>query len=223
MNTSNLKPEKVTKPIQLLAAWLLGLVLINSSFLAAASQIESPFWGPAALIIASIVNVPIFLFSLFMLQTKYRPEMQEDPYYSQYLAQKSSKNSDVSEPKFKFETDKLAKEIISKINTDQPDEKEKEIKQIIQNRDIQFIEREVNKSPLLSELFINPKNWSAFIDKWENNIDFKNDVITLDKYDLLKGDIHQPETLKLSGLGNEIAKDLAQKELLWNQIHGNRD
>ena len=80
-----------------------------------------------------------------------------------------------------------------------------------------------NSKLLPSDPFINPKNWSAFIDKWENNIDFKNDVITLDKYDLLKGDIHQPETLKLSGLGNEIAKDLAQKELLWNQIHGNRD
>lgn len=52
-----IEPHKVTKPIQLLAAWLVGLVLINGSFLTAAAKINTPVWIVPTLVIASIVNV----------------------------------------------------------------------------------------------------------------------------------------------------------------------
>ncbi|WP_416268407.1 hypothetical protein SD235_13600 [Burkholderia cepacia] len=81
----NIDPPKITKPIQLLAAWLAGLIVINGSFLGAAAALKSPEWASAALVVASIVNVPVFLACLFLLQTKFRPEMQEDVYYSKYL------------------------------------------------------------------------------------------------------------------------------------------
>ncbi len=44
-----------------------------------------------ALVIASIINVPLFLMAIFLLQTKFRPELQEDSYYSKYLDGKSNK------------------------------------------------------------------------------------------------------------------------------------
>lgn len=84
-----LEPHRITKPIQLLAAWLLGLIIVNDAFLIAAGQIEEPIWIPSALVVAAIVNVPIFLISIFLLQTKFRPEMQEDSFYSQYLESKT--------------------------------------------------------------------------------------------------------------------------------------
>jgi len=84
-----IKPHLITKPIQLLAAWLLGLIIVNGAFLLAASQITKPEWVSAVLIVASIVNVPLFLVSIFLLQTKFRPEMQEDAYYSRYLESKT--------------------------------------------------------------------------------------------------------------------------------------
>ena len=90
MGNEQINPAKVTKPIQLLAAWLAGLILINGAFLAAASTISKPEWAPGALVIASIINVPIFLASLFLLQTKFRPEMQEDEFYSKYLEKRYS-------------------------------------------------------------------------------------------------------------------------------------
>ena len=85
-----IKPHKVTKPIQLLAAWLVGLGVIDGSFLLAAAQVTSPSWAPGALVIAAIVNVPLFLFCIFLLQTRFRPEMQEDSYYSDYLLQQQT-------------------------------------------------------------------------------------------------------------------------------------
>jgi hypothetical protein len=85
MRDEQIRPEKVTKPIQLLAAWLAGMILINSAFLTAARAIQKPEWAAGVLVIAAIVNVPLFLLALFLLQTKFRPEMQEDVYYSKHL------------------------------------------------------------------------------------------------------------------------------------------
>lgn len=85
MGEQRIDPAKITKPIQLLAAWLIGLILTNALFLTAASKILKPEWASSALVIASIVNVPIFLACLFLLQTKFRPEMQEDEFYARYL------------------------------------------------------------------------------------------------------------------------------------------
>lgn len=84
---------KVTKPLQLLAAWLIGLVVTNGSFLAGASQIEKPDWAAGVLVVATVLNVPIFLACLFLLQTRFRPEMQEDHFYSKYLETRHSSAS----------------------------------------------------------------------------------------------------------------------------------
>lgn len=73
MSNHKISPEKVTRPIQLLAAWLTGLIIVDGAFLTAANQISSPIWAAGALVIAAIVNVPLFLISIFVLQTKYRP------------------------------------------------------------------------------------------------------------------------------------------------------
>lgn len=84
-----IEPHRITKPIQLLAAWLLGLIFVNGAFLLAAAQISKPVWASSVLVIASIVNVPLFLVSIFLLQTKFRPEMQEDSFYAKYLESKT--------------------------------------------------------------------------------------------------------------------------------------
>lgn len=89
MDDHALKPEKITKPIQLLGAWLAGLLAIDSCFLFAAARM-SPSWESGALTVAAIVNVPLFLLAVFLLQTKFRPELQEDSYYSTYLNRKTN-------------------------------------------------------------------------------------------------------------------------------------
>ncbi|UTA80782.1 hypothetical protein J4377_04670 [Halomonas sp. XH26] len=90
MENQKIYPHKVTKPIQLLAAWLVGLVLVNGSLLATSSAFNEPVWLKATLIIAAICNVPLFIGAIFLLQTKFRPELQEDSYYSKYLDKSTS-------------------------------------------------------------------------------------------------------------------------------------
>ncbi|MEW6714655.1 MAG: hypothetical protein AB1306_06150 [Nitrospirota bacterium] len=90
MTDHNIKPERITKPIQLLGAWLAGLFSIDSCFLFAAANMAAGSWESMALVIAAILNVPVFLIAVFLLQTKFRPELQEDSYYSSYLSQKTN-------------------------------------------------------------------------------------------------------------------------------------
>lgn len=90
-HSNRIEPHKVTKPIQLLAAWLAGLIAIDTGFLFAAVKIGAGSWMSGALVVASIINVPLFLMAIFLLQTKFRPELQEDSYYSKYLDKKSNK------------------------------------------------------------------------------------------------------------------------------------
>ena len=91
MNNNQVKPEKVTKPIQILGAWLAGLILVNGSFLGVAASISKPDWIVGALVIASIVNVPLFLGYILLLQAKFRPEIKENPYYAKYLESNTGK------------------------------------------------------------------------------------------------------------------------------------
>ncbi|WP_372995939.1 hypothetical protein [Marinobacter sp.] len=90
MEKQSMQPERITKPIQLLGAWLAGLLTIDASFLFAATKMTSNSWQSGALTVAAIVNVPVFIGALFILQTKFRPELQEDSYYATYLNNKTN-------------------------------------------------------------------------------------------------------------------------------------
>jgi len=97
MNTNqNINAEKITKPIQLLAVWFTGLVLLESILLTAASIINQPSWIVPTLVISAILIIPLFLYFIFLLQTKYRPQMQEDTFYSRYLDKNTNTVKNVS-------------------------------------------------------------------------------------------------------------------------------
>lgn len=104
MSESKIQPAAITKPMQLLAAWLVGLLAIDSCFLLSATRFPVGSLESAALTWAAIVNVPVFLIALFLLQTKFRPELQEDLYYSTYINQKTNQPISVSRDEQRFAT-----------------------------------------------------------------------------------------------------------------------
>lgn len=84
MAERGIEAEKITKPIQLVAAWFAALILLVGSFLGAAKTVNRPGWLPVLFGFAAVLAVPFFALLVFRLQTKYRPELQEDPYYEKY-------------------------------------------------------------------------------------------------------------------------------------------
>jgi hypothetical protein len=85
MAQPKIEAHKITKPIQLLAVWFSALVLIDSAFLVAAAKIGSPTWVAPMLSIAAVVFVPLFLAAAFLMQTVFRPQLQDDSHYSEWL------------------------------------------------------------------------------------------------------------------------------------------
>ena len=85
MKTYKIEAHKITKPIQLMAVWFIALLLIDTSFLTAAAKISSPTWIAPILVISSICFVPLFLIGVFLMQTVFRRELQDDTFYSEWL------------------------------------------------------------------------------------------------------------------------------------------
>jgi len=79
------RPDRIVTWVQLLATWPVTLVLVEGILVGAAATLRTPAWGPALLLIAAVVNVPLFLGCLFLLQTRFRPQMQPDDHYERYL------------------------------------------------------------------------------------------------------------------------------------------
>ncbi|MEM9885060.1 MAG: hypothetical protein AAF849_04145 [Bacteroidota bacterium] len=90
MKNSNIKPETITKPIQLLAVWLVSLLLLETILLTAAKNLTDPVWISSLLAISAVAIIPLFLVLIFVLQTRFRPQMQEDSYYSKWLFNKET-------------------------------------------------------------------------------------------------------------------------------------
>ncbi len=226
MNGNKISPEKITKPIQLLAAWLIGLILIDGSFLFSAQKISDPTWASGALVISAIINVPIFLFAIFLLQTKFRPEMQEDSYYSKYLKRRYS-GSSISFTKTNVDNriDDVARNIAKQLGYATED-KFKPIQTTLQQFALEQTVERFGWRRTLSELYFRPEFWSATVNKWKGR-GLEDDVQELIQGGLLSIQGSDYFTCKLTELGKKIAQ-LAEKkktmfkfkdEALWNKEH----
>ena len=87
MAEPQIQPHRITKPIQLLAVLMAGLILLVSALLGGASFLGQSAWISGFLAISAVVSVPLFLIFLFLLLTRFRPQLQEDSYYSKWLRQ----------------------------------------------------------------------------------------------------------------------------------------
>lgn len=85
MRIPRIEPHKITRPFQLLAVWMAGLVLLVSAFLTAAGNIDHPSWLPGLFGIAAVLVVPFFVYLIFVMQTRFREQLQGDLYYSEWL------------------------------------------------------------------------------------------------------------------------------------------
>ncbi len=81
MTDQRISPEKISKPIQLLAAWLVALVLLVGLFLGSASTVENPLWAPAMLVVSAVAIVPLFIGCILLMQTRYRDRLLADDAY----------------------------------------------------------------------------------------------------------------------------------------------
>lgn len=219
MTDHRINPEKVTKPIQLLAAWLVGLIVVNASFLLAAQQIAKPDWASAVLVIAAVVNVPVFIGALFLLQTKFRPQIQEDSYYAQYLENERQFNQSSRADAAKVveqEIAQTAEKIIKSLGAEGRG-KEQPITEILRESQQDLMVAKLGGSRSLSELYISPETWSVVSRHWAKDKSFIRDVESLLEDGLIEKKFRGYRNCKLTPLGTKIAQLAEKQGLLFSQ------
>jgi hypothetical protein len=85
MRSPKLNAEKITHPIQLMAAWFVMLILLVSLLLAAAAKINNPPWIPGFLVISAIALSLVVMFAVFAMLTRFRPHLQDSKEYASWL------------------------------------------------------------------------------------------------------------------------------------------
>jgi hypothetical protein len=217
MTSHDIVPDRVTKPIQLLAAWLVGLILVNASFLFAAQQILHPSWGSALLLIAAVVNVPVFIGALFLLQTKFRPQMQEDSYYSKYLEFEKNTQPVTSQEGFvKREMESAVEKIISSLGVSRTDY-EKKISDILKSSQLDILVAKHGSRRSLAELFVSPQTWKNMVVRWGDSPSFTSTTDALIEDGLVEHGSDGYESARLTKLGLEVARLAEQRSVLYSQ------
>ena len=89
MNGNTFRPEKITSPFQLMAAWFLMLTVLVSILLAAAMNIRSPAWAGGYLVIFSTILIIIVIACVLLMLTAFRPHLQDGKEYAQWLKDKN--------------------------------------------------------------------------------------------------------------------------------------
>lgn len=89
MANTKISPEKITTPIQLVAAWFAILILLVSAFLFTATNIKNPAWAPAFLLIFSATTTLLVLIFVALMLTIFRPNLQEGKEYARWLKDKN--------------------------------------------------------------------------------------------------------------------------------------
>lgn len=76
-----IKPESVTQPFQLLAAWMVGLVLVVGELVYGSMHVYEKTWIPPLYAIGALSTILLFLLLIFAMQTYFRDKMLADKYY----------------------------------------------------------------------------------------------------------------------------------------------
>lgn len=90
MAGTKLKPERITTPIQLMAAWFTMLILLDAVLLAAAAKISEPPWAAACLVVLVVLITGAVILVVTLMLTKFRPHLQEGDYYARWLADQNT-------------------------------------------------------------------------------------------------------------------------------------
>lgn len=93
MAGTQLTPEKITSPFQLMAAWFAMLVLLISVLLTAATNISRPDWAAGYLVVFSSVVVLVVIACVTLMLTKFRPHLQEGKEYAEWLKEQNRYSS----------------------------------------------------------------------------------------------------------------------------------
>jgi len=220
LSGSKIKPEKITKPIQLLAVWLTALIILETAYITASVTIKNPEWLSSLFAISAVIFVPLFLVFVFLLQTRFRVEIQEDPYFLEYKLNQMTgekKENDLIHSNIKESFGKITSEILS-INSETQKQFEKLIehldkndRQIINHDNLSIIKERLKSTDIKIKKLKESVEWSEMIIKVNYSLERYEDIIKALKENSIeitgtfgREDTDEKETIFLLSFGRSI-------------------
>jgi len=98
MADSHIAPEKITHPLQLMAAWFVMLIALVGSLLTGAAKIEHPAWAAGFLVISAVVLAILVMLAVFIMLTRFRPHLQGSKEYADWLKDERRFRGEITKP-----------------------------------------------------------------------------------------------------------------------------
>jgi hypothetical protein len=124
MPKPDIKPEKITSPIQLMAAWFVMLILLSGVLLTAATQIDKPDWAAGYLVISTTLLILGVIVCVILMLTKFRPNLQEGKEYAEWLKDQNRYSPGVIVEKEESVSHKTLQNILNRIKSVETDSQE---------------------------------------------------------------------------------------------------
>lgn len=134
MPAERIQASKILQPMQLFAAFLVALIVLEGSILTAARFIEISNWASAVLVIAAICIIPLFLFAPVVILKLSRGELLEGRLWVEW----QKRVQDVASQKVEVDSERVSSFIqeCSVVKKESLDELFKQIKTIDKKKPI---------------------------------------------------------------------------------------
>ena len=124
MSKPDIKPEKITSPIQLMAAWFVMLISLSGVLLTVATQIDKPDWAAGYLVISTTLLILGVIVCVILMLTKFRPNLQEGKEYAEWLKDQNRYSPGVIVEKEEGISHKTLQNILNRIKSVETDSQE---------------------------------------------------------------------------------------------------
>lgn len=225
-NASKIHADKIERPIQLLACLIIGLIFIDSVFLYTATQNKELYMTHLVLVLFSVINVFVFLYVFYELLTNHRPNLLNDESYCNFVGL-NSKELEKNKASVKEEEELIIQNLVDLASKDGNSDKEylkNSIQKMLRDNKALVLSKKYNNFWYLSLLQGN----QFFVELNEDRVKIttpkrivhisKPDLDYLIVDDVLEGNLNEPGSIKLSTIGEEVAKlvEESNKDLLKN-------
>lgn len=201
MNQLNVIADKITRPIQLLTVWLLGLTAVNYELL---NKVGAPGVAESIdviLVAAAALNVIITFLCFMILFTRFRPELQDDTHYAEYV------NKKTQPPR----TDRLAeledrsKQLAETLQLD-GQAAEEGLRESLVSSEVESLVATDGFKRTLFELYVRPTQWPKVVSQFGHTRQFELEMAELVRDGLVELSDHSAKSATLTELGKLVAQ-----------------
>lgn len=210
MNQLNVIAEKITRPIQLLTVWLMGLAVINYELLNRVGAPGVADWIDGVLVAAAALNVIITFACFMVLFTRFRPELQDDMHYAKYVNKRTQPHHSDRLAELEDRSRKLAETLQLEGSAAEDD-----LRDSLVSSEVESLVAADGFKRTLFELYVRPAQWAKVVSQFGHTRQFELEMAELTRDGLVELSDHNAKSASLTELGKLVAQEAQNRGALY--------